>query len=292
MSHVTSSSLAFSSLDALPTQLAILDEDGVIVYTNRAWQEFGNEHGYQGDSSSVGMNYLASATSAPTPTRRRPARASAPSSTTTETSFPSNTPARRPKSASGSPCGRLDSPTTARRTFKSHTSTSPTESARNWRPKRRPSASGISRGCSRTTSETRFRSPSATSNRSSTTWSPPTDSNRSPARSTGWTTSSPTRWCWPATTRSRSSRPSTSKRARRPRGSTSTPARPTSSSPTPSSSARTRVCWDTCSRTCFGTPWNTVPRAVGILSTTLSNTVPRATRLRLVTPSSTARATT
>ncbi|RDZ41824.1 two-component sensor histidine kinase [Haloferax sp. Atlit-47N] len=58
MSHVTSSSLAFSSLDALPTQLAILDEDGVIVYTNRAWQEFGNEHGYQGDSSSVGMNYL------------------------------------------------------------------------------------------------------------------------------------------------------------------------------------------------------------------------------------------
>ncbi|ELZ57524.1 MULTISPECIES: PAS domain-containing sensor histidine kinase [unclassified Haloferax] len=58
MSHATSSSLAFSSLDALPTQLAILDEDGVIVYTNRAWQEFGNEHGYQGDSSSVGMNYF------------------------------------------------------------------------------------------------------------------------------------------------------------------------------------------------------------------------------------------
>ncbi|MGB9957076.1 ATP-binding protein [Haloferax prahovense] len=58
MSNATSSSLAFSSLDALPTQLAILDEDGVIVYTNRAWREFGNENGYQGDSSSVGMNYL------------------------------------------------------------------------------------------------------------------------------------------------------------------------------------------------------------------------------------------
>ncbi|WP_424007499.1 ATP-binding protein [Haloferax denitrificans] len=58
MSNATSSSLAFSSLDALPTQLAILDEEGVIVYTNRAWREFGNEHDYQGDSSSVGMNYL------------------------------------------------------------------------------------------------------------------------------------------------------------------------------------------------------------------------------------------
>ncbi|MDS0242576.1 MULTISPECIES: ATP-binding protein [unclassified Haloferax] len=58
MSNATSSSLAFSSLDALPTQLAILDEEGVIVYTNRAWREFGNENGYQGDSSSVGMNYL------------------------------------------------------------------------------------------------------------------------------------------------------------------------------------------------------------------------------------------
>jgi len=58
MSNATSSSLAFSSLDALPTQLAILDEDGVIVYTNRAWREFGNENGYQGDSNSVGTNYL------------------------------------------------------------------------------------------------------------------------------------------------------------------------------------------------------------------------------------------
>ncbi|ELZ84030.1 PAS domain-containing sensor histidine kinase [Haloferax sp. Atlit-6N] len=58
MSNVTSSSLAFSSLDALPTQLAILDEDGVILYTNRAWREFGTEHDYQGDSSSVGTNYL------------------------------------------------------------------------------------------------------------------------------------------------------------------------------------------------------------------------------------------
>lgn len=58
MSNATSSSLAFSSLDALPTQLAILDEDGVILYTNRAWREFGTEHDYQGDISSVGTNYL------------------------------------------------------------------------------------------------------------------------------------------------------------------------------------------------------------------------------------------
>ncbi|ELZ95178.1 HTR-like protein [Haloferax mucosum ATCC BAA-1512] len=53
-----SPSLASSSLDALPTQLAILDAEGVIIYTNQTWREFGNEHGRTDDSSSIGSNYL------------------------------------------------------------------------------------------------------------------------------------------------------------------------------------------------------------------------------------------
>lgn len=53
-----SPSLATSSLDALPAQLAILNTEGEIVYTNRAWQTFGEENDYVGDSSSIGENYL------------------------------------------------------------------------------------------------------------------------------------------------------------------------------------------------------------------------------------------
>ena len=40
-------------------QLAILDTDGEVRYTNRAWRTFGESNGYVGDSSSVGQNYLA-----------------------------------------------------------------------------------------------------------------------------------------------------------------------------------------------------------------------------------------
>lgn len=53
-----SSPLATSSLDALPMQLAILNTDGEILYTNEAWREFGDENDYAGDSSSIGTNYL------------------------------------------------------------------------------------------------------------------------------------------------------------------------------------------------------------------------------------------
>ncbi|KAB1197608.1 MULTISPECIES: PAS domain-containing sensor histidine kinase [Haloferax] len=52
------SSLSSASLDALPMQLAVLDTDGTIRYTNRAWRTFGKENGYVGDVSSVGSNYL------------------------------------------------------------------------------------------------------------------------------------------------------------------------------------------------------------------------------------------
>ena len=44
-------------IDSLSAQIAILDESGVIIKTNRAWQEFGKENGLQPPLDSVGRNY-------------------------------------------------------------------------------------------------------------------------------------------------------------------------------------------------------------------------------------------
>ncbi|MFC5969804.1 bacterio-opsin activator domain-containing protein [Halomarina salina] len=51
--------LASASFDTLPTQVAILDRDGTIVYTNEAWRAFGEANGIQGDPHTIGDNYLA-----------------------------------------------------------------------------------------------------------------------------------------------------------------------------------------------------------------------------------------
>jgi PAS domain-containing protein len=53
-----SSPLASASFDTLPTQVAILDDDGEIVYTNEAWREFGEANDIQGDPHTIGSNYL------------------------------------------------------------------------------------------------------------------------------------------------------------------------------------------------------------------------------------------
>ena len=50
--------VAAAALDSLPTQTAILDEDGTIVYTNRAWREFGETNDFVGNPESIGVNYL------------------------------------------------------------------------------------------------------------------------------------------------------------------------------------------------------------------------------------------
>lgn len=52
-------SLTEAGFDALPTQVAILDTDAEIVYTNRAWRRFGDENGIQAPAHSIGVNYLA-----------------------------------------------------------------------------------------------------------------------------------------------------------------------------------------------------------------------------------------
>jgi signal transduction histidine kinase len=51
--------LVHAAFDALPAQVALLDADGVIVATNRAWETFGLDNDLQGDIDMVGVNYLA-----------------------------------------------------------------------------------------------------------------------------------------------------------------------------------------------------------------------------------------
>ena len=46
------------ALNSLSAHVAILDEDGVIIETNRSWEEFGLENDIQGPPDCIGMNYL------------------------------------------------------------------------------------------------------------------------------------------------------------------------------------------------------------------------------------------
>ncbi|WP_439025423.1 bacterio-opsin activator domain-containing protein [Haloarchaeobius sp. DT45] len=47
-----------ATLDAIPTQFAVLKTDGTIVYTNDAWREFAHDNGFDDDPGMVGTNYL------------------------------------------------------------------------------------------------------------------------------------------------------------------------------------------------------------------------------------------
>jgi diguanylate cyclase (GGDEF)-like protein len=45
-------------LNSLDDQVAVIDENGVIVEVNTAWRQFGNENGLSEDFTSIGCNYL------------------------------------------------------------------------------------------------------------------------------------------------------------------------------------------------------------------------------------------
>jgi DNA-binding CsgD family transcriptional regulator len=45
-------------VDSLSTHVAVLDENGIIVETNRAWQEFARKNGMPDPVDCVGLNYL------------------------------------------------------------------------------------------------------------------------------------------------------------------------------------------------------------------------------------------
>lgn len=55
---VTAPGSDVDAFDALPTQTAVLDSDGVIRRTNRAWREFGTENGLGDPEGAVGSNYI------------------------------------------------------------------------------------------------------------------------------------------------------------------------------------------------------------------------------------------
>ena len=46
------------ALDSISAHVAILDEQGQIIETNRAWREFGSANGIKVDPSCIGQNYL------------------------------------------------------------------------------------------------------------------------------------------------------------------------------------------------------------------------------------------
>jgi DNA-binding CsgD family transcriptional regulator len=46
-------------VDSMSAHVAILDEQGIVIETNQAWQDFARENGMQEAFDSVGMNYLA-----------------------------------------------------------------------------------------------------------------------------------------------------------------------------------------------------------------------------------------
>lgn len=50
--------IARSVLDSLSAHIAIIDADGVIIETNRAWKAYAGESGVSGDLSFAGLNYL------------------------------------------------------------------------------------------------------------------------------------------------------------------------------------------------------------------------------------------
>ncbi len=53
-----SRSVVTAGFDAMPAHVAILDETGEIIYTNRAWDVFGEEQGLPDATGGVGTNYL------------------------------------------------------------------------------------------------------------------------------------------------------------------------------------------------------------------------------------------
>ncbi|RQG90713.1 sensor histidine kinase [Natrarchaeobius chitinivorans] len=48
-----------AAVDTLPINFAILDDEGTILYTNRAWQEFGEANDIEIRPDTIGTNYLA-----------------------------------------------------------------------------------------------------------------------------------------------------------------------------------------------------------------------------------------
>ena len=53
-----SGSLAKTVLNSLSANIAIIDQKGIILHTNRAWRNYAKANGMDGDLDSIGVNYL------------------------------------------------------------------------------------------------------------------------------------------------------------------------------------------------------------------------------------------
>ena len=53
-----SDQLAKTVLNSLSANIAILDENGVILVTNQAWREYATANEMEGPVDSIGINYL------------------------------------------------------------------------------------------------------------------------------------------------------------------------------------------------------------------------------------------
>lgn len=54
----TSNSMYEIIVNSLSARVAVLDDQGIIIESNRAWKDYGRENGLEGRSDSVGVNYL------------------------------------------------------------------------------------------------------------------------------------------------------------------------------------------------------------------------------------------
>lgn len=56
--HAALSKMNTAILDALPAPIALVDSQGVILYVNKAWRQFGTARVLTGTHCGIGTNYL------------------------------------------------------------------------------------------------------------------------------------------------------------------------------------------------------------------------------------------
>jgi PAS domain S-box-containing protein len=120
------------TLDSLTGHVAVLDEQGEIMATNRAWGQFASDNG--GDPEQARGNYLAACDSAVGMSgRSKPRRVCAESSLVARSSSRWSTPATAPPSGGGSCFGQPATPARETHVWWSITATSPSAGGRGGR---------------------------------------------------------------------------------------------------------------------------------------------------------------
>ncbi len=88
-------------LDSLEDQISVIDRDGVIHYTNLAWDLFAEQNGMPKGYNWIGVNYMGLVTLKPSPLDWLPWRGSSGLSVISRRSSIWNTPATAPTPSAG-----------------------------------------------------------------------------------------------------------------------------------------------------------------------------------------------